>query len=82
MAKLYFSYAAMNAGKSTILLQASHNYRERGMNTMLLTAKLDDRVGKGRIGSRIGLEAAATVFDADSDMTGLVAAEHARRKLA
>lgn len=82
MAKLYFSYAAMNAGKSTILLQASHNYRERGMNTMLLTAKLDDRVGKGRIGSRIGLEAAATVFDADSDMTGLVAAEHARDKLA
>ena len=45
MAKLYFSYAAMNAGKSTILLQASHNYRERGMNTMLLTARLDDRVG-------------------------------------
>jgi thymidine kinase len=82
MAKLYFSYAAMNAGKSTILLQASHNYRERGMNTMLLTAKLDDRVGKGRIGSRIGLEAAATVFDADSDMTDLVAAEHARGKLA
>mgnify|MGYP001157024742 FL=1 len=82
MAKLYFSYAAMNAGKSTILLQASHNYRERGMNTMLLTAKLDDRVGKGRIGSRIGLEAAATVFDADSDMTGLVATEHACGKLA
>lgn len=82
MAKLYFSYAAMNAGKSTILLQASHNYRERGMNTMLLTAKLDDRIGKGRIGSRIGLEAAATVFDADSDMTGLVTVEHARGKLA
>ena len=82
MAKLYFSYAAMNAGKSTILLQASHNYRERGMNTMLLTAKLDDRVGEGQIGSRIGLEAAATVFDADSDMTALVTAEHARGKLA
>ena len=82
MAKLYFSYAAMNAGKSTILLQASHNYRERGMNTMLLTAKLDDRVAEGRIGSRIGLESAATVFDANSDMTGLVAAEHARGQLA
>ena len=82
MAKLYFSYAAMNAGKSTILLQASHNYRERGMNTMLLTAKLDDRVAEGRIGSRIGLESAATVFDADSDMTHLVAAEHERGKLA
>ena len=51
MAKLYFSYAAMNAGKSTILLQASHNYRERGMNSMLLTARLDDRVGEGRIAS-------------------------------
>jgi thymidine kinase len=82
MAKLYFSYAAMNAGKSTILLQASHNYRERGMNTMLLTARLDDRAGEGRIGSRIGLESAATVFDADSDMTHLVAAEHERGKLA
>lgn len=82
MSKIYFSYAAMNAGKSTILLQASHNYRERGMNTMLLTARLDDRVGEGRIGSRIGLEAAATVFDTDSDMTALVAAEHARGQLA
>ncbi|MGC6452984.1 MAG: thymidine kinase [Candidatus Puniceispirillaceae bacterium] len=82
MAKLYFSFAAMNAGKSTILLQASHNYRERGMNTMLLTAKLDDRVGEGRIGSRIGLESAATVFDAASNMTSLVAAEHARGELA
>ena len=82
MAKLYFSYAAMNAGKSTILLQASHNYRERGMNTMLLTARLDDRVAEGRIGSRIGLESAATVFDANSDMASLVAAEHARGQLA
>jgi len=82
MAKLYFSYAAMNAGKSTILLQASHNYRERGMNTMLLTARLDDRVGAGQIGSRIGLAATATVFDGESDMVGLVSAEHARGKLA
>ena len=82
MAKLYFSYAAMNAGKSTILLQASHNYRERGMNTMLLTARLDDRVAEGRIGSRIGLESEATVFDANSDMASLVAAEHARGQLA
>ena len=82
MAKLYFSYAAMNAGKSTILLQASHNYRERGMNTMLLTARLDDRVAEGRIGSRIGLEASAFVFDSDTDMTGLIEAEHARADLA
>ena len=77
MAKLYFSYAAMNAGKTTILLQASHNYRERGMNTMLLTARLDDRVGEGRIGSRIGLEAAALVFDGDTEMTALIASQNA-----
>ena len=82
MAKLYFSYAAMNAGKSTILLQASHNYRERGMNTMLLTARLDDRVGEGRIGSRIGLEASAFVFDGETDMTGLIETEHAGTSLA
>ena len=82
MAKLYFSYAAMNAGKSTILLQASHNYRERGMNTMLLTARLDDRVGQGQIGSRIGLEAAAFVFDTTTDMTALIEAEQGETKLA
>lgn len=82
MAKLYFSYAAMNAGKSTILLQASHNYRERGMHTMLLTAQLDDRVAQGRIGSRIGLEASAFVFDADTDMTSLIETEHASTELA
>ena len=82
MAKLYFSYAAMNAGKSTILLQASHNYRERGMNTMLLTARLDDRVGEGRIGSRIGVEAAAFVFDGETDMTSLIEAEQAQTSLA
>ena len=82
MAKLYFSYAAMNAGKTTILLQASHNYRERGMNTMLLTARLDDRVGEGRIGSRIGLEASAFVFDSDTDMTSLIAAQNETTALA
>lgn len=82
MAKLYFSYAAMNAGKSTILLQASHNYRERGMHTMLLTARLDNRVAEGRIASRIGLEASAFVFDTETDMTSLIEAEHARAELA
>ena len=82
MAKLYFSYAAMNAGKSTILLQASHNYRERGMKTMLLTARLDDRVGEGRIGSRIGLEAAAFVFDGETDMTSLIEVKQAKTSLA
>ena len=82
MAKLYFSYAAMNAGKTTVLLQASHNYRERGMNTMLLTARLDDRVGEGRIGSRIGLEAAAFVFDRDTDMASLIATQNDAAPLA
>ena len=72
MAKLYFSYSAMNAGKSTILLQASHNYRERGMKTILLTAALDGRHGKGRIGSRIGLAADALVFSNTTDMMALV----------
>ena len=54
MAKLYFHYSTMNAGKSTLLLQASYNYRERGMQTLLLIASLDDRAGHGLIGSRIG----------------------------
>lgn len=62
MAKLYFHYSTMNAGKSTILLQASHNYRERGMQTFLLTAAFDDRSGTGRIGSRIGIGAEAETF--------------------
>lgn len=82
MAKLYFSYAAMNAGKSTILLQASHNYRERGMNTLLLTARLDDRVAEGKIGSRIGLESSAFVFDGETDMMALVTDENTRSRLA
>ena len=77
MAKLYFSYSAMNAGKSTILLQASHNYQERGMDTLLLTARLDDRDGKGKIGSRIGLQADAEMFDDKTDIFAL--AKHLSR---
>ncbi|MGR3814502.1 MAG: thymidine kinase [Cognatishimia activa] len=68
MAKLYFQYSTMNAGKSTVLLQASHNYRERGMETYLLTARFDDRAGKGRIASRIGIGEDADTFDGDTDM--------------
>ena len=68
MAKLYFYYAAMNAGKSTTLLQADYNYRERGMETMLWTAALDDRPGVGAIGSRIALSAAAHTFDESIDL--------------
>ena len=81
MAKLYFSYSAMNAGKSTILLQASHNYRERGMNTLLLTAAFDDRAGKGRIGSRIGLGADALTFAADTDIEQLTRRAHEQEPL-
>ncbi|MEJ6401362.1 thymidine kinase [Yoonia sp. 2307UL14-13] len=62
MAKLYFHYSTMNAGKSTVLLQASHNYIERGMKTYLMIAQLDNRAGEGRIGSRIGIGANADTF--------------------
>lgn len=75
MAQLYFYYGAMNAGKSTTLLQASFNYRERGMTTLLWTAAVDDRAGGGRIGSRIGLEAEALVFDPGTDLFAAVAAD-------
>jgi len=68
MAKLYFHYSTMNAGKSTLLLQASYNYRERGMDTYLITARFDKRAGEGRVGSRIGIEAPADTFEAGEDM--------------
>lgn len=74
MAQLYFYYGAMNAGKSTTLLQASFNYRERGMTTMLWTAALDNRAGEGRIGSRIGLEADAMTFLPETDIFSAVKA--------
>lgn len=63
MAKLYFYYSAMNAGKSTTLLQSSYNYHERGMQTLLFAPKFDDRFGKPAIYSRIGLKQDATLFD-------------------
>ncbi|MBB3763219.1 thymidine kinase [Sphingomicrobium lutaoense] len=81
MAKLYFYYAAMNAGKSTTLLQAAFNYRERGMETMLWTAALDDRVGAGRIGSRIGLEAEAHRYHDQCDLEAAILAERDKRAL-
>ena len=74
MAKLYFYYSAMNAGKSTNLLQSSHNYQERGMNTLLLTPEIDERAGIGKIASRIGLEAGARTFHQDDDLHALVEA--------
>ena len=68
MAKLYFQYSTMNAGKSTLLLQASHNYHERGMKTYLITAGFDKRVGDGKIGSRIGIASDADTFDHKENM--------------
>lgn len=82
MAKLYFHYSTMNAGKSTILLQASHNYRERGMETMLITAGLDDRAGAGRIASRIGIEGKAEGFHAQSDLFEMIETRLRRSTLA
>ena len=68
MAKLYFYYSAMNAGKTTTLLQSAHNYRERGMRVALLTPRLDHRAGVGRVASRIGLSADAIAFDRNDDL--------------
>ena len=73
MAKLYFHYSTMNAGKSTLLLQASYNYRERGMQTYLLTAAHDKRAGSGQIASRIGINATADTFDPQSNMFDMIA---------
>ncbi len=72
MAKLYFNYSTMNAGKSTVLLQASHNYRERGMDTYLLTAAIDGRAGDGRIASRIGISEQADTFHPDDNVFAMI----------
>ena len=72
MAKLYFYYSSMNAGKSTNLLQSSYNYRERGMNTLVLAPLLDDRYGGGRVTSRIGIESEATTFRTDTNLFNVV----------
>ena len=81
MAKLYFYYAAMNAGKSTTLLQADFNYRERGMATMLWTAAHDDRAGTGLIGSRLGLTIEAHAYSPGDDLFAAVGDELKRREL-
>lgn len=78
MAKLHFHYSTMNAGKSTLLLQAAHNYREGGMETYLLTATFDDRAGRGRIASRIGIGAEADTFGATTDLFDRIRARLAR----
>lgn len=81
MAKVYFYYSAMNAGKSTVLLQSSYNYRERGMNTLVLAPAIDTRCGRGRVVSRIGLEAEAHTFGAGEDLLALVEARLAAHPL-
>ena len=72
MAKLYFSYAAMNAGKSTLLLQAAYNYRERGMEVLLLTSALYRDAADGQISSRIGIAAEATLYTSETDLFALI----------
>lgn len=81
MAKLYFYYAAMNAGKSTTLLQADYNYRERGMETMLWTAAHDVRAGSGTIGSRVALSAPAHTYDDSVDLFAAISDELKKRTL-
>lgn len=75
MAKLYFYYSAMNAGKTTTLLQSAHNYHERGMRTLILTPRLDDRYGEGVVASRIGLKARGSIFGRDDDLVMLTRAD-------
>lgn len=79
MAKLYFYYSAMNAGKTTMLLQSAHNYSERGMRTLIITPRLDDRYGVGVVQSRIGLQSVAQVFSRDDDLQRLVQSDQAER---
>jgi len=81
MAKLYFYYSSMNAGKSTALLQSSYNYRERGMNTLVLAPQLDDRYGNGKVTSRIGIEADARSFVPEDDLLALVEARNKHSQL-
>ncbi len=75
MAKLYFYYSAMNAGKTTALLQSAHNYRERGMRTLILVPRLDNRHGVGVVASRIGLKAEGRIFDREDDLHAMVGAD-------
>ena len=81
MAKLYFYYSAMNAGKTTTLLQSSHNYAERGMTTLLLKPLIDDREGLNVIRSRVGLEAEAMNFEKDDNLLQTIKAQHKTKSL-
>ncbi len=81
MAKLYFYYSAMNAGKSTTLLQSSYNYQERGMNTLVYTAAIDDRYGVGKVASRIGISQEALLFNGQTDLFADISQHLAKEKL-
>jgi thymidine kinase len=82
MAKLYFYYSAMNAGKSTVLLQSSHNYHERGMKTLLLTPVINQRDGMGKIASRIGLSKDAKSFKQEDDLHRFIHRTHEQAPIA
>jgi len=79
MAKLYFYYSAMNAGKTTTLLQSAHNYHERGMRTLILTPALDNRYGEGVVASRIGLKAVGRRISSTEDLLAITQADIAER---
>jgi thymidine kinase len=81
MAQLYYYYSAMNAGKSTSLLQSAYNYKERGMNITLFTAALDNRYGTGKIASRIGLESPASLFTPETDLFAAMHKECEKQKI-
>ncbi|MBV7317172.1 thymidine kinase [Shewanella sp. NIFS-20-20] len=81
MAQLYFYYSAMNAGKSTSLLQSSYNYRERGMHTLVMTASIDNRFGVGKVASRIGIESDAQVFGHGDDLTQMINEAHQQQTI-
>lgn len=81
MAKLYFYYSSMNAGKTTALLQSSYNYKERGMNTLVMAPLLDDRFGVGKVTSRMGFDAEATSFENNDDLFKVVQSQNSKSPL-
>lgn len=81
MAQLYFYYSAMNAGKSTALLQSSYNYQERGMRTLVFTAEIDHRFGVGKVSSRIGLSSQAQLYNKDTELLNMITQEHTQQSV-
>ncbi|MBY6063953.1 thymidine kinase [Pseudidiomarina sediminum] len=81
MASLYFTYSAMNAGKSTSLLQVAHNYEERDQHVLLLTPAIDDRAGQGVIASRLGIDRSALAFTSSTDLAALLEARHSQHAI-